>query len=144
MALLRDIPLETSHTYVPGALRILVVEDNFVIAMLLEATLTGMGYSVCAVEATEQGAVTAAARCQPDLLIVDSRLREGNGVSAVERILQTGFVPHVFVSGVDLRAERLDARAVTLHKPYNEPELFAAIQRALAPPLDRSAPAANE
>ncbi len=67
--------------------------------MLFADALAAMGYDVCAIEATEAGAVAAAARYKPDLMIVDARLRDGSGVSAVEEILRTGWVPHVFVSG---------------------------------------------
>ena len=81
------------------ALQILVVEDDSLIAMLLVETLAEMGHGVCGVEATESGAVFAARRCRPDLMIVDAQLREGNGVSAVDEILSTGFVPHLFISG---------------------------------------------
>jgi CheY-like chemotaxis protein len=118
---------------IPKALRILVIEDNAIIAMLLEQTLIGMGHEVCAVEATEVGAVTAAALYKPGLLIVDARLREGNGISAVEQILRNGFVPHIFVSGDDLRRELLSPHAILLGKPYDELELAQAIQGALAP-----------
>ena len=117
------------------ALRILVIEDNAIIAMLLETTLADMGHEVCAIEATEAGAVAAAERLRPDLLVVDAGLREGNGISAVERILRGGFVPHVFVSGHDLRPEMLNSRAVRLSKPYDARDLYAAIQTALAAPV---------
>jgi CheY-like chemotaxis protein len=115
-------------------LRILVVEDDFIIAMLLGETLADIGHEVCAVVATEQEAVAAAAQYLPDLLIVDARLREGDGISAVDRILSTGFVPHVFVSGDRLGRELLNVRAVTLDKPYQEKALIAAIARAIASP----------
>ena len=72
----------------------------------------------------------AAVRCRPDLVIVDAQLREGNGVSAVEQILRTGFVPHLFISG-DIKkvlARRPDTVAIA--KPFREPELVQAIQRA--------------
>jgi len=117
------------------ALRILVVEDNVIIAMLLEATLADMGHEVCAVEGTEAGAVAAAALHRPDLLIVDARLSEGSGILAVDRILHDGFVPHIFVSGADLDPEKLNPRAVRVIKPYDERDLFAAIQQALATPV---------
>jgi two-component system, response regulator PdtaR len=113
------------------ALQILVVEDDSLIAMLLVETLAEMGHGVCGVEATERGAVMAALRCRPDLIIVDVQLREGNGVSAVDEILSTGFVPHLFVSG-DIK-EVLVRRpgAVAIGKPFRESELDRAIQRAL-------------
>jgi DNA-binding response OmpR family regulator len=114
------------------ALRILVVEDDALIGMLVADVLTEMGHEVCAIAATEATAVTAALRCNPDLMIVDARLGKGSGVSAVEKILRTGFVPHVFVSGdiSSVRARRPDA--VLIQKPFREPELARAIRRALA------------
>ncbi len=113
------------------ALQILVVEDDTLIAMLLVETLAEMGHGVCAVEATQAGAIGAALRCRPDLMIVDAQLRKGNGVSAVDEILSAEFVPHLFVSG-DIKkvlARRPDAVAIA--KPFRESELDQAIQRAL-------------
>jgi two-component system, response regulator PdtaR len=88
----------------PNALRVLIVEDEAMIAMLLAEVLTGLGHEVCATEATEAGAVAAAARHQPELMIVDDELRRGNGIAAVEQITRSGFIPHVFVTGKSLRA----------------------------------------
>jgi CheY-like chemotaxis protein len=113
------------------ALRILVVEDDSLIAMLLVETLAEMGHGVCGVEATERGAVMAALRCRPDLIIVDAQLREGNGVSAVDEILSTGFVPHLFVSGNINEVLARRPGAVAIAKPFREPQLVQAIQRAL-------------
>jgi CheY-like chemotaxis protein len=118
----------------PAALRILIVEDNVIIALLLEATLADMGHGVCAIEDSEAGAVAAAARHRPELLIVDVGLIDGSGISAVDRILRNGFVPHIFVSGADLKLEKLNPRAVKLSKPYHERDLVAAIRQAFAAP----------
>jgi len=135
MPSIKDTLFKKNLVTVAIAVRILVIEDNAIIAMLLEAILRDLGYAVCAVEATETGAVAAAALHRPNLLIVDAGLSEGSGVSAVDRILRDGFVPHVFVSGADLKPEMLDSRAVRLSKPYDERALFAAIQSALAAPV---------
>jgi DNA-binding response OmpR family regulator len=113
------------------ALRVLVVEDEILIGMLLAETLGAMGYEVCAIEATETGAVTAAARCNPDLMIVDARLRDGSGVSAVEEILRTGWVPHVFISGETSTTLELRPGAIMIQKPFRDIDLNRAIQRAL-------------
>ncbi len=115
-----------------SALRIMVVEDEATIAMLLAEVLEGMGHDVCAIEATEAGAVIAAVGCRPDLMIVDAWLRRGSGVAAVEAILQTGFVPHVFVSADISRVRALRPDAVMIQKPYRESDLASAIQRALS------------
>ena len=113
------------------ALRVLVVEDDPMIGMLLAEMLEAMGHDVCAIETTEAAAVTAAAQYRPDLMIVDARIDDGSGASAVDKILRTGFVPHLFISGniSNIRALRPDA--VVLEKPFREAELTCAIQRAI-------------
>ena len=113
------------------ALRVLVVEDDILIGTLLAETLGAMGYDVCAIETTETGAVIAAARCCPDLMIVDARLRDGSGISAVEGILRTGWVPHVFMSGEISTIQALRPGAIVIQKPFRDMELNRAIQRAL-------------
>ena len=111
---------------------VLVVEDEAIIAMLLVEVLAGMGHDVCAIEGTEADAVTAAVRCRPDLMIVDARLRGGSGVSAVDEILRTRFVPHVFISGDTSRIQALRPGAVAIQKPFRESDLARAVQRALS------------
>lgn len=113
-------------------LRIVLVEDEPLIAILLEDLLQDMGHDVCATEATQGSAVAACRREKPDMMIVDCRLREGSGVDAVAEILEDGFVPHIFMTGDDLRGQKLDAAAVVLRKPFLVEELGAAIDKALA------------
>jgi DNA-binding response OmpR family regulator len=69
------------------ALRVLVIEDDALIAMLLSELLASMGHDVCAIATSEVEAVSAATRYDPDLMIVDARLGRGSGVSAVEEML---------------------------------------------------------
>jgi len=114
------------------ALNILVVEDDALIGMLMSDMLAGLGHAVCAVEGSEAGAVAAAARFQPDLMIVDAHLRHGSGVSAVETILRSRFIPHVFVTGDKLGTQRLKTEAIVIEKPFREHDLVRAIERALA------------
>ncbi len=112
-------------------LRILVVEDDTLIAILLVETLAQMGHGVCGVEATETGAVSAALLCRPDLIIADAQLREGSGISAVDQILSSGYVPHLFVSGNIRKIIARRPGAIAIEKPFRELELGNAIQRAL-------------
>jgi len=114
------------------SLQVLVVEDEPVIGTLLAEVLRELGHDVIAIEATEDGAVAAAAANRPELMIVDARLRQGSGVTAVERILREGFIPHLFVSGDRLNPEGLCSRAIILQKPFMEAELVSAIARAVA------------
>ena len=121
----------------PTPLRILVVEDEAIIAVLLTELLESMGHDVCAVENSEAAAVTAAERCRPDLMIVDVGLRSGSGISAVSQILLHRFVPHVFVTGRRLSTEGLDPSAVVLQKPFDEGDIEQAIRRAIRQGIGR-------
>jgi two-component system, response regulator PdtaR len=112
------------------SLRIVLVEDEPLIALLLEDLLLEIGHIVCATEATQSGAIAAALRERPDMMIVDCRLREGNGIEAMTAILNDGFVPHIFMTGDDLRGQRIDPAAVILQKPFLDSQLSAAIDKA--------------
>jgi CheY-like chemotaxis protein len=87
---------------------------------------------VIGVAATEGAAIALAAEYLPDLLIVDAGLSSGNGLSAVDTILATRFVPHVFVTGDALKVRLTRPDAVVLEKPFHELELAAAISSALS------------
>jgi CheY-like chemotaxis protein len=118
-------------------LRILVAEDDALIAILLDDVLAQMGHDVCATESTQAGTVAAAARCSPDLMIVDARLGEGSGVLAVDEILKRGFIPHLFTSGDIVTLRELEGRAVVIEKPFLEPQLARAVTMAMASGLGR-------
>jgi len=115
-------------------LHVLVVEDDVMIGALLAEMLVEMGHDVYAIETTEAAAVAAASRFRPQLMIVDVGLGAGSGVSAVAEILRAGPIPHVFMSGDVSRVRALRPGAVTLQKPFREPDLARAIRRALAGP----------
>lgn len=112
--------------------RILVVENEALIAMLLEEVLTELGHEVCAVAATEAAAVSAARIHKPDLMIVDMRLAEGDGLSAIREILSSGFIPYVLMSGDTLSFRDAPSTRALLRKPFQEAELVRAMEAALA------------
>ena len=112
-------------------LRILLVEDDALIGALLSEMLANLGYQVGGIEATEEGAVAAAARHRPDLMVVDIGLAQGSGIAAVERITRAGPIPHVFMSGAGPLAA--PPGGVLLSKPFREAEVIRAIARALPP-----------
>src|ERR1700733_6466568 len=114
-----------------NGLRVLVVEDDAIMGMLLAEMLEQMGHDVCAIELNETDAVTAADRCRPDLMIVDVRLGTGSGISAVKKILRAGPVAHVFVGGDLSEIKAAPPGTVALQKPYHEADLARAIRRAL-------------
>jgi len=114
-------------------LRILVVEDDVLIASLLSDMLAEMGHKVCAVAATEADAVASAEALAPDLVIADARLRDGSGIAAVRRMLLAGPVAHIFISGE--RRLAVPQGALLLLKPFSKGALVHAIGRVLAPEM---------
>ena len=108
-------------------LRVLVIEDDALIAMLLGELLASMGHEVCATAYSEAEAVIAATRYDPDLMIVDATLGRGSGITAVDEILRTRRTAHVFLSGDAHRVRRLKPDAVILCKPFREADLARAI-----------------
>jgi CheY-like chemotaxis protein len=113
-------------------LNVLVVEDDALIGFLLGELLVEMGHGVCAIEATKAGAIAAALRHRPDLIIVDATLGDESGVAAMQTILETSRVPHVFVSGNISNVLTQRPHAVGLQKPYSESALASAMEEALA------------
>ena len=112
--------------------RILVIEDDALIAELLSEMLLAMGHDVCAIAATEDDAVRLAILSHPDLLVVDVKLSPGSGIHAVERIGRTGSVAHLFTSGDAAKVRALLPHAVIVQKPYDEAALSCAIAQALS------------
>jgi DNA-binding response OmpR family regulator len=112
------------------SLRIVIVEDDALIAMDLADLLIGMGYDVPAIARTETEAVAAAARCKPNLMIVDANLAEGSGVSAMRQILANGFIPHLFTTGDPQQVRELVNDPIIVAKPFNLQSLTAGIAQA--------------
>ena len=114
-------------------LRVLIIEDDGLIALVLESVLEGMGYQVCATASTESAAIDAAHRHAPDLVIADARLQFGSGVSAVEEIIRARGekMPYLFLSGDTTGITARLPGAIMLKTPFREAALADAIERAL-------------
>lgn len=117
-----------------AGLRIMIVEDDALLAGILAELLAAMGHEVCATEATACGAAEAALRLRPDLMLVDVGLAEGDGPAAMAAVARDRAVAHVYMTGGALAAEALAPGAVVLRKPFSERLLAQAIARAQALP----------
>src|SRR3546814_15982764 len=70
----------------PGSRRILIVEDEFMLALAIEEMVQEIGYTVCDAVATAPAAVAAAERHRPDVVLMDIRLAQGtDGVEEIGR-----------------------------------------------------------
>jgi CheY-like chemotaxis protein len=112
-------------------LRMLVVEDDRMVALTLAEMLEAQGHDVLAIATTLSEAVAAALDLKPDMLIVDAHLREGSGLGAIDRIQNRTRIAHVFISGDIRPIQALRPLATIIQKPFFEADLARAIQREL-------------
>lgn len=81
--------------------RILIVEDESLIALSLKVELTQAGYPVCGTAVRGEEAVTKALDLRPDIILLDIGLKGGiDGFTVAERVqAATQDIGIVFVSG---------------------------------------------
>jgi CheY-like chemotaxis protein len=112
--------------------RILIVEDEAMIRMLLADMLGELGYTVAAEAGHIDEALTAAKTCEFDLAILDVNLA-GRTIAPVAEILAARSLPFVFATGygLDDLPEGFRGRP-TLRKPYQLETLQGTMERVLA------------
>ncbi len=99
--------------------RILVVEDEFLIAMELDMTLRSAGYQVLGPVTTVTAALELLRAERPDAAVLDVDL-EGEWVTPVAEVLRAMTVPFILASGygaADLNAEPVLRDVVNVGKP---------------------------
>ena len=80
-------------------MRVLIVEDEWLIAMDLAETVRQAGHEVLAIAADPDEAVSAAKSGKPDLVLMDLRLSNGtSGVDAARRLWEEAHLRCIFVS----------------------------------------------
>jgi CheY-like chemotaxis protein len=113
-------------------LRVLVVEDEFLVAMDIEVMLRDLGCEVVGPIGDLASALQAAREETLDLALLDANLG-GEPVTAVAEALVARAVPIMFCTGYQVEnwCNRYPA-APTLMKPFQPADLRAALERALA------------
>ncbi len=122
----------------PGK-RILIVEDELLIAEALRLRLEQLGYVVVGVTARGEEAVEMAAAVAPDLALMDIRLAgDMDGIAAGERIQARFGLPVVYLTA---NGDRQTLARVLTSKPYGyvpKPVHDAALQSAIGIALQKS------
>ena len=120
-----------------NSLRILVVEDEILVAKDLEATLTRLGFEVCALCRTSAEALTALRRSPPDVILMDIQLGHGmDGIETAALLQAEHRAPIIFLTAYADDATLTRARAAQpygyLLKPFHESELRSVVELAHA------------
>lgn len=117
--------------------RILIVEDDYFIALDNEATLRAAGFDILGPAATGEEAVALALKERPALILMDIRLGgDLDGIEAAIEIQQRAGISSVFASAyADVRTRKRAAPAEPLgwlSKPFSQRELLGTVADALA------------
>ncbi len=118
------------------ATRILVVEDQNIIALDLQSRLTGLGYEVPVILAHGEEAVLHCQADLPDLILMDIRLKgQVDGIQAAERIRTFADLPIIYLTAHSddqtlARAQQTEPHGYLL-KPFEDRELRLTIEIAL-------------
>jgi transcriptional regulator with GAF, ATPase, and Fis domain/DNA-binding NarL/FixJ family response regulator len=116
--------------------KILIVEDEAIIAMEIESQLQSLGYEVTSIVDTGENAIGKAGEDKPDLILMDIRIKgEMDGIDAAQVIWSLFAIPIVFTTA-HLDKQRIEDTQITVPfghvlKPIQERELRLSIEMTL-------------
>jgi two-component system, response regulator PdtaR len=106
----------------------LIIEDDMLVALMIQDQLRMLGFTTFDFASTEAEAVTAAKARPPDFITCDVGLEAGDGLTAVAEICNDRPVPIVYITGTAWQVRQSVRDAVIVEKPFAAAEL----ERALA------------
>ena len=115
--------------------RVLIIEDEPIIAMDLENLVGDLGHRITGIARTRDEAVKLGSADKPDLILADIRLADNSsGIDAVNDLLgQFGNLPVIFITAYPerlLTGERPEP-AFLISKPYKEDQVKSAVSQAM-------------
>ncbi len=120
-----------------SSIKILVIEDNSVIALLLITLLNKWGYNVVGTCDNGEQALLDYHQFKPDIMLVDIHLKgKMTGIEVVSTIKKEHELPIIYITA-DLNGETIEATKATmpsayLKKPFDENQLMATIEIAMS------------
>ena len=113
----------------PARRRVLIVEDEMMIAMMIEDMLFDLGYQVAGMAAKPGQALEMICSGSPDAAILDVNL-DGHNSYEIAAALDERGVPFLFSTGYGARgvAERFRSRPI-LQKPFRQEDLEKALSQ---------------
>jgi len=115
--------------------KVMIIEDEAIIAMDIRAIVTELGHTVTGIARTRTEAVALAASNRPDLILADIQLADNSsGIDAVNDILlQFADVPVVFITAFPERllTGKPSEPAFLITKPFSEDQVTSAVSQAM-------------
>jgi two-component system, response regulator PdtaR len=116
--------------------RVIIADDESLIRMDLREMLTHLGYLVVGDVADGRSAINQARELRPDIVIMDIKMPDMDGIEAAKVLTEERIAPVVLLSAYSQRelVDRAREAGVTAYlvKPYREEDLTPAIEVALA------------
>ncbi|HOG46447.1 MAG TPA: response regulator [Anaerolineae bacterium] len=116
--------------------RVIIADDESIIRMDLREMLTNLGYLVVGEAGDGRSAVNQARELRPDVVIMDIKMPDMDGIEAARILTQERIAPVVLLTAFsqqELVGRAKEAGVVGyLVKPFREPDLGPAIEVALA------------
>ena len=116
--------------------RVIIADDESIIRMDLREMLTNLGYLVVGEAGDGRSAVNLARELRPDVVIMDIKMPDLDGIEAARSLTQERIAPVVLLTAFsqrDLVERAKDAGVVGyLVKPFRESDLGPAVEVALA------------
>jgi CheY-like chemotaxis protein len=110
--------------------RVLIVEDELMIRMLLEGMLEDLGHTIAGQAGTIEEALTLANQAEFDVALLDVNLN-GKPITPVVAVLAARGLPFIFASGYGQRGVPEEYRdSPALQKPFQAEALAAALEAA--------------
>ncbi|SMO93278.1 response regulator [Fodinibius sediminis] len=80
--------------------KVLIVEDDMIISMLLERMVNKIGFGVVEKSTTGQKAISLAQEHEPDIILMDIQLKDDiDGITAMQEIRKSSDVPVIYITG---------------------------------------------
>ncbi|WP_099824319.1 response regulator [Oceaniglobus indicus] len=115
--------------------RVMIIEDEAIIAMDIHSIVSDMGHEVTGIARTRSAAVELASKKRPDLILTDIQLADNSsGIDAVNDILaQFEDLPVIFITAFPERLLTGDRPepAFLISKPYTEDQVRSAVSQAM-------------
>jgi PAS domain S-box-containing protein len=116
--------------------KILIVEDESIVALELNSRLSELGYTICGMVVSGPEAVTLAAKQQPDIILMDINIKGPyDGVETAEKIKAEYDIPIIFLTAFTdtntLQRAKISEPYGYIVKPFEERELHTSIEIAL-------------
>ncbi|MFP4383539.1 MAG: PAS domain S-box protein [Spirochaetia bacterium] len=116
--------------------RILIVEDEVIVAENIREKCVSFGYEVAGIESRGKDAVERAVREQPDLVLMDIKLKgDMDGIEAAERIKNRVDIPVLYLTSYSddstISRARITGPFGYVLKPFRDKELYSNIEMAL-------------